>query len=231
MSIYQKIERTDYKDSVLGLVSLKEQKGGWVSEQGLRITAEKGRIVATVKTGEGNASRSIVKRFEPSGKLESFDIRDSKAKIDVAAKLSQEKELVSEFMKQVERGVEEPVYKKHKMKQEQGPWVFREEAGKGWIVIDVIKDDTEIGVVVVESSTHKSVESVHTKKFNPNNELSSFDSATDYGGIPTIHAGKEEYAMSELLSRSNVKLREYALEQQEPQKLKDVLQSRSLMKK
>ena len=216
-SRYQKIERVEYKDLVLGLVSLKEKNEEWISEQGLKMTAEKGRIVASIKIGEGNNSKSIVRRFEASAKLDSFDIRDSKAKIDVKVKVSEEEEAVAQLMEQVKRGVEEPIYKKHKMTPEQGFLVFRE-LGKGWIVIEVIKDDREVGAVVVESSIHNSVERVDTKTFSLKNKLLLCDSATDYGETPRINVRNEEGGMDELLSKPNVKLKEKAQGQFESRK-------------
>jgi hypothetical protein len=233
-SIYRKIERFEYKDPVLGLVGLKEKNGEWVSEHGLKITAEKGKIVTTIKTGEGDNSRSIVRRFEASSKMDSFDIKDPRAKIDVKIKVSEEEKLMAQLMKQVKDEVKEPMYKNHKMKPEQGAWVWRK-PGKGWIIIDVITDDREVGVVAVESSIHNSVERVDTKTFSLSNKLLIFDSATEHGETPRINVKNEEGVMGEILSRSNVNLRKQALEQQldeqEFQKLGNVIKSGfSLMK-
>ena len=214
MSIYQKIERVEHKDPTLGLVNLKEKNGEWTGEQGLKITAEKGKVVAGIKTGEGGALKSIVRRFEPSAKLDSFEMKDSKAKIDVKINVGKEEAFAKEFMEQVNGGVAKPVYKSHRFEPEQGALIWRE-PGKGWIVIDVIKDDREIGVVVVESSIHNSVERVDTKKFSVNNKLLVFDSATEYGETPRINVGREEDAIDKLLKMSNVKLREKAERQNE----------------
>jgi len=216
-SIYRKIERVEVKDPVLGLVDLKEKNGEWVSEQDLKISAEKGKIVTAIKTGEGDNSRSIVRRFEPSVKMDSFDIKDSKAKIDIKIKISEEEEPLARLMEQVKRGVEEPIYKKHKMKFENGVLTFRE-PGKGWILVEIIKDDREIGAVVVESSIHNSVERVDTKTFSLNDKLLIYDSATNYGATPKINVRNEESVMSELLSKPNVKLREKAQGQFESRK-------------
>jgi hypothetical protein len=155
-----------------------------------------------------------VRRFEPSAKLDSFEVKDSRAKIDVRINVGKEEELVREFMEQVKKGVEEPVYKNHKIKLEQGALVWRE-PGKGWVVIDIIKDDREMGVVIVESNIHNSMERVDTKTFSLSNKLLVFDSATEHGATPRINVGREEDAMDKLLKMSNVKLREKAERQNE----------------
>ena len=179
----------------------------------MKITAEKGRVVASI-AGEGSVGISVVRRFKPSAKLDSFDMKDPKAKIDVKINVDKEEELAAEFMEQLREGVVEPEYKNHKMKPGQGAFVWRE-SGKGWTVIDVIKDDREVGVVIVESSIHNSVERVDTKTFSLNNKLLVFDSATEQGATPRINVSREEDAMDKLLKTQNVKLREKAERQNE----------------
>jgi hypothetical protein len=169
----------------------------------------------------------MVKRFEPSAKLDSFEMKDSKAKIDVKINVGKEEELAKELMEQVNRGVAKPVYKSHRFEPEQGALVWRK-PGEGWIVIDLIKNDREIGVVIVESSIHNSVERVDTKTFSVNNKLLVFDSATEHGETPRINVSTEEDEISALLSKPNVKLRVQALEQldeKESKKLRDILKS------
>jgi hypothetical protein len=216
----EKVERAEHKDTILGLVTLTEKKGVWSSDAGLKITEEKGKIIAAINTGKEDTLQSIVRVFEPSAKLESFSIKDSKAKIKVEVIVKDEDNSMREFIKMVKDGKKEAEFKDVVLKFDDklGVWNFVTPARRIQLGID--EENNEIWVI--EHNTKKSVERVDTKIFNLNGELMTFDSATEHGHTPKIKVrggpyekDDEQSRMDEFLSRPNVKLRVQASEQQE----------------
>jgi len=209
----------DYRDTILGDVKLREDgPGNWVSEQGVKITAEDGRIVVTTKTG----ADTMVKRFEPTGKLESCSISNSRAKIDVEVNVKDEERWMKEFDRELGRDMfrsrtGEVQYKDVLMKFNEylGIWLF-EEPGRRRIQTGLDKAEKELWVI--ESNIHDSVERVDTKIFRLHRELLTFDSATAYGATSKINVKREEEEICKLLSNPRVKLREEALRQLEFQR-------------
>jgi hypothetical protein len=204
----KKVEFADYRDTVVGDIKLrKDGRGNWVSEQGVKISAEKGRIVVTSKVGEENI---MIKKFEPAGRLDSCSINNSKAKIDVEVSVNDEKKWMKEFIERIKNGETNALYKDcmmEKMKNVGGIWFF-EELGKRRIQIEIDKENNEISVI--ESNIHKSVERVDTKIFSLNNELLTFDSATNYGATSKINVQREQDETNKFLSIPAVKLRKQA---------------------
>jgi len=202
-----------YRDAMLGDVRLREDSNGDWHEVGekprLTIKAEKGSIIAT---GRNENEIARILRFNPkTGKLDSFHITDPKSKIDVEVSISDEEGWMREFREQIKKGEKEPEYDKCKMEKTSWGWAFDD--GKRKIRIGI--DEGENEVWVIGSRISSSGERVDTKIFNLQNELLSFDSATENGAPGKVNVKKEEDEMGKFLYLTTVKLREKALEQNE----------------